>query len=485
MLLSKRFFVVSIISLLLIAGIVGFFLTRSGSKQEFALSSLSVVSKVSKLLPLEEDTKKEIAAVDKLSQAVFKKDGVLRTYLVLLQNNHELRPGGGFLGQYAVVKIKDGEVVSTFVEDTNLLDQRINIKVTPPYPLTRKLQLKRWEMRDSNFSPDFPTNAEKAKYFYRLAGGGQKFDGVIAINASILDDALAISGPISASFETFDYINNKFVQRTTSETFNSTNGVMLLEEVVEKKFLINESKDIEVPAELKQKRKNVMKVLANELVKRLTTVENIPKAIELARQELTEKNIMLNFTDAELQSVVADVKWGGVVNTSWTDDYLMLVDANLGALKSDHYVKRSIDYLVDFTGEKPVATLTHHYNHTATRGDWRTSDYHTYLRAYVPKGSTLIERQLVSYPLTDEAFGRTYFGVFVDAVMNKTTSGMIKYQLPDTIKPENYKLLIEKQSGVGTIPVTVTIKTKDKEIKQTADLKKDLILSLQEVEEKK
>jgi len=480
----KRFFLVLFLVIILAGFATAYFI--KDHKQEFALGGLSLVTKVSKFLPLEADTKKEIEAVGQLTEALLKKDGVQRTYLIMLQNNHELRPGGGFLGQYAIVKVKDGEIASLFVEDVNLLDQRITAKITPPYPLTRKLQLKRWQMRDSNFSPDFPTNAAKAEYFYRLAGGGQKFDGVIAVNATILDDALAITGPISVPFETFDYINGKFVSRTTTETFTSENGVMRLEEAVEKKFLITESKDIDVPAELKQKRKNVMKSLATELVKRIATIENIPKAIELAKRELGEKNVMIFFKDPALQGIVTGVKWDGATNTDWSNDYLMLVDASLGSLKSDYFVDRRINYEVDFTGEKPIATLTHTYKHRATYGDWRTSDYHSYLRAYVPKGSKLIERKLVGYPLTDEAFGKTYFGVFVDAVMNRETPGMIKYELPDTIKEEGYQLMIQKQSGVGTIPVSITIKKKDgTAFTQSVDLKKDIVLSFQEVEERK
>lgn len=461
----KVFFFVLFLIIVLSGGWLAFFAKEH--KQEFALGGLSVVTKVSKFLPLESDTKKELEAVRELAEALLKKDGIQRTYLVLLQNNYELRPGGGFLGQYAIVKVKDGEVLSTFVEDANLLDQRITVKITPPYPLTRKLQLKRWKMRDSNFSPDFPTNAQKAEYFYRLAGGGQKFDGVVAINANVFDHALAITGPITPP--------------GYSTTFRAEDGALKLEEVVEKAYLGDD-----VAAELKQNRKAIMKVLAVEMVKRLATVDNIPKMIEFAHRELGEKNIMLYFKDAALQNIVAGVKWDGTVNTDWANDYLMLVDANLGALKSDYFVDRRVNYEVDFTGEKPIATLTHTYRHRATYGDWRTSDYHTYLRAYVPKGATLLERQLVSYPLTDEGFNKTYFGVFVDAVMNHETPGMIKYQLPDTIKEDGYQLMLQKQSGVGTIPVSITIKKKDGSvITQSVELKKDLVLSFQEVEEKK
>lgn len=462
---AKRFFIAFFLIIILSGGALAFF--AKDHKQEFALGSLSVVSKVSKFLPLEADTKKELEAVKQLADALLKKDGVQRTYLVLLQNNYELRPGGGFLGQYAIVKVKDGEVLSTFVEDANLLDQRITVKITPPYPLTRKLQLKRWKMRDSNFSPDFPTNAQKAEYFYRLAGGGQKFDGVIAINANVFDHALAITGPITPA--------------GYSTTFKAEDGALKLEEVVEKAYLGDD-----VAAELKQNRKAIMKVLAAEMVKRLATVDNIPKMIEFAHRELGEKNIMLYFKDATLQNIVAGVKWDGTVNTDWTNDYLMLVDANLGALKSDYFIDRSVNYEVDFTGEKPIATLTHTYKHRATYGDWRTSDYHSYLRAYIPKGSTMLERKLVGYPLTDEGFNKTYIGAFVDVVMNTEVPAMIKYQLPDMIKEEGYQLMLQKQSGVGTTPVSITIKKKDGSvITQSVELKKDLVLSFQEVEEKK
>ncbi len=78
----------------------------------------------------------------------------------------ELRPGGGFLGQYAVAEVKNGEVVSFFIEDANLLDQRITAKVSPPYPFTRMMSIKKWKFRDSNFSPEFfRLIAEKAKLF--------------------------------------------------------------------------------------------------------------------------------------------------------------------------------------------------------------------------------------------------------------------------------------------------------------------------------
>ncbi len=457
---------ISIVIIVSLGGYFVFFYAKE-HKTEFAAGSLNIIQKVSKLLPIAPDTKKEIEVVNTLVSELTKSDDKVRVFLVLLQNADELRPGGGFLGQYAIIKVKNGEVTSTYIEDANLLDQRIVAKIAPPYPFKRKLQLKNWKFRDSNFSPDFPTNAEKAQYFYRLSGGREKFDAVIAVNSHVFNNILAVSGPIKIAGD--------------SNTYTSEDGAYKLEERVERAYLGED-----VPAELKQNRKAIMKKLGAEIMSRVATVGNIPKLAEFAQNELRNRDIMLWFADPTLQALVESVHWDGSVTKDWTGDYLMLVDANMGALKSDYFMRRSLDYTVDFTGEKPVATILYTYKHTAAYGDWRTSDYHTYLRAYVPKGAKLIERKMVGSPLTDEAFNKTYFGVFVDVLIGGQTEGMIKYELPETVTEENYKLLIQKQSGVGTIPVNVHIKTKDgKVFDQTTELKKDLNLTIQEVEEKK
>lgn len=463
---TRKRIIIIVVTVLVLGGGFFFFSYAKTHKTEFAINSLNIFQKVSELLPLAPDTKKEIEVVNKLVEAVTKQDNLTHTFLILLQNSDELRPGGGFLGQYAIIKTKNGAVVSTFVEDANLLDQRISADIPTPYPFARKIQLKKWKFRDSNFSPDFPTNAEKAQYFYRLAGGAEKFEGVIAVNSLTFNNILALTGPIQISGD--------------SNIYTSTDGAQKLEERVERAYLGED-----VPAELKQARKNIMKRLATEIMNRAVTLQNIPKLAEFAQTELRNKDVMLFFKDPTLQSLVQSVHWDGSVTTDWNNDYLMLVDANLGALKTDFYMKRSLDYTVDFTGEKPIGTLVYTYKNTATHGDWRTSDYHTYLRAYVPQGSKFLTRGMINAVSTKEAFNKTYFDGFVDVEIGQSdVHTTLTYELPDTVTADNYHLLIQKQSGVGTIPVTVHLKTKDKEYTQTADLLKDLNFSIQTAEVK-
>lgn len=465
---KKKIIIGSLIAALLLGGFY-FSSFAKTHKQSIALKSLSVFEKVSKLLPLENDTKAEIEAANKLADAITKKDDITRTYMIMLQNNYELRPGGGFLGQYAILKVKNGEIISSFVEDANLLDQRITAVVTPPYPF-KQIQLKKWKFRDSNFSPDFAINADKAQYFYRLAGGREKFDGVIGVNAFVFDHILDITGPIDMP---------------GYGTYDSQNASMKLEENVEKPFLGDD-----VPAELKQNRKAIMKKIAAEIITRISSFNNVPKLVEFAQTELRDKNIMIWLKDPELQQIVSNVHWDGNVAKDWGSDYIMVVDANLGALKSDYWVKRSLEYSVDFTaGPKPIATVNYTYNHTATTGDWRTSDYHTYTRVLAPKGSKYIENSRVKTGgvLSQDSpeLNKTVFGYKVDAVMNQALSTGIKYELPDTIKADGYQLLIQKQSGIGNIPVTVRVKTDKGEFTQTATLAKDVRFSFGEVEEEK
>jgi len=452
--LNKRNYLVLAGIIILIMLIVFLPSFLKNNKQAIGIKSLSVASKISKFLPIPNDEKKEIEVMNALVQKFTASDNVERTFMFFLQNNMELRPGGGFLGQYAVIKVKNGAVTSSFFEDANLLDQRIQAEVVPPYPFKRMLQLKKWKFRDSNFSPDFPTNVEKAKYFYRLAGGNaNNFDGFIAVNAQVFNEVLALTGPIS-------------VPGYAGE-FNSADGALKLEEVVEKQYIMNPELDT-------QNRKMIMKKMTPIIIDKLFSLGNVTKIADLVHNEFKNKNLMVNFSDPVLQSLAESVFWDGKVAADWTGDYLMLADANMGSLKTDYYIKREIFYEIDATQEKPVVTLNVKIKNTAPGGDWRTSDYHEYMRIYVPKGSNFLDRKMVGYPNIGEEFGKTYFGVVVHVVMGTETNGMIKYELPGNFSISDYRLLIQKQSGAGSIPVHVKIRTKDGEFAQDQMLNNDL-----------
>lgn len=111
---------------------------------------------------------------------------------------------------------------------------------------------------------------------------------------------------------------------------------------------------------------------------------------ELAR----EKHIAIYMTDAILQKEIESIGFAGAAPIG-TGDYLLWVDANLAALKTDHAIDRSLSYTMKIEGDKRIHIATMSYLHTGIF-DWRTSRYRTYARVFVPHGSELVEIRIVN-----------------------------------------------------------------------------------------
>ncbi|MDD5489594.1 MAG: DUF4012 domain-containing protein [Candidatus Moranbacteria bacterium] len=383
-----------------------------------------------------------------------------QTFLVLFQNDMELRPGGGFIGSFGIVKTKNGKIADLEVHDTGNFDQSIPNTENPPAPIAEAFPFKGWKMRDSNWSPDFRVNAEKAEYFYKLGGGSafaeasaddksladksadkKNFDGVIAVNTDILNSILDITGPVK--------INGYPGQ------YNDQTAVLQLEYQVEKGFIQQ--------GITKGERKNILGELAAVLIGKSRNF-SISEQLELAQkieEHLKRKDIQFFFKDEALQKEIDALNWGGRVKDS-EGDYLMIVDANLNSLKSDICIRRKLDYAVDLRGENPQAVLNITYEHTCRAKDWMTADYHDWLRVYVPEDSFLLESsgQEGSVTLSNE-LDKKVFGMKVFVPIGEKKTITLKYSLPKEITGENYHLLLQKQSGSGDLPVKIDVRKKD------------------------
>jgi hypothetical protein len=401
----------------------------------------SAVTAALTFLPMDASQKEEYKTLATLGDALLFTNGQTKTYLVLFQNNMELRPGGGFIGAFAIVKIKDGKIVSMDTHDLSNFDGRIPNTIAPPYPMTETLHIDAWKMRDSNFSPDFATNAKKAMEFYYMGEGQEQFDGVIGITANMLTSMLKVTGPIQIE--------------GYPGTYDSENAIISLEYQVEKAF---EQQGIN-----RGERKDVIKALGQEIEKRIFNLSTTQK-MELAKillEDLNHKDIQLYFKDAALEKSAAQANWAGSFNQNWNKDFLMTVDANLGAFKSDYYVKRATDYTLDFSGDKPKVILKIVYNHTAKQKDWMTRDYTSYLRVYVPDGAWFENGSNFDNVQFGNEFGKKYFGAIIKVPIDSSKTIELNYFLPQNITAENYSLLIQKQAGLKDIPVAVHIINKD------------------------
>ena len=392
-------------------------------------------------LPIGSERKNEIKTLADIYQGNGQSIGAEKTFLVLFQNNLELRPGGGFIGSFGVVKTAGGKIADIQVFDTGVYDNNIPNAQIPPAPLADILGIESWKMRDSNWSPDFRENAQEAEYFYKLGGGTENIDGVIAVNTDTLNSILSITGPVKID----DYPGE----------YNDQTAILQLEYQVEKGF---QQQGIE-----KVQRKNVMQDLAKILIQKIHNFR-FSQQLELAQKfedHLKKKDIQFYFKNETLENEVMNLGWGGYIKPA-TGDYLMLVDANLNSLKSDYCIQRRINYAVDLSGDLPAAELNITYSHVCRTKDWMTSDYRDWMRIYAPQGSILENAAgQQGEAKTSEELGKNVFGMLVFVPIGQSQTVSLKYQLPVAVKKNPYNLMLQKQSGSGDLPMEITIRKAD------------------------
>lgn len=359
------------------------------------------------------------------------------TYLVLFLNNTELRPAGGFMGSYAVVRVENGHTDIKIISGTETLDLAADKSklLSPPKPLADYLKVDRWYFRDSNWSPDFSVSAKQALDFYARENGAAatEIDGVVGITTDVLEDLLRLSGSVTVQ----------------GITFTSENVIEKLEYEVEYGY---QQRGISVGD-----RKQIMTDLMQTIMQRLGSgmVTRFKDYVDLVYRLTDERHIMMYSPNVSLQAKIVDLDWDATVVTS-SLDYLWWIDANLTALKTDHALQRGLRYeILPRPDGRLVATVTMQYKHSGVF-DWRTTRYRSYTRVFVPAGSELVnvsgdaKNKNTSVEQGDE-LGRKWFGTFIQIEPGDTRYLSFTYVLPgavsEAVKSGRYGLTVQKQSG--------------------------------------
>ncbi len=290
-----------------------------------------------------------------------------RIYLVLLQNNHELRPTGGFIGQFAIVKIHKGRIKEVLFEDTGVFDSNAPIGVQvprAPAPLVTYLGQNFMFLRDANWNPIFSESARLITKIYSLEGGkyADRIDGVIAIDTQVLSEVMDYVGSISI------------------------NGI-----VYEKETLID-TLEYQVEVAYKEKgihkdeRKNVLTQLGHEIISRAKKLSPVVyvSILERVSQLLAEKHILLFDVDSAIQQEYELNGWSGEKKYADGAHVIRVVDANLNAFKTDRVIERSLQHSGTMKDGYATYELTLNYNHTQPVSDYRTREYRSYTRVYLP-----------------------------------------------------------------------------------------------------
>lgn len=372
-----------------------------------------------------------------------------QTYLVLFLNNTEIRPGGGFIGAYGVVRIDKGIPEILKVEGTEILDNyaKQSVLPTPPKALEQYLGIKNWAFRDSNWSPDFALSSIQSLDLFKKENGisANEISGVIGITPTLMEEILKVSGPIMVD----------------GQEFNADNFTEKLEYEVEFGFN-NKGLDFD-------QRKKILVDLSHAILSKmkLDIFKQWPKYFALSQKMFSEKHILAYSTNPEMQKVLLARGWAGEIKNS-VGDYLLWADANMGALKTDKVMNKEIIYSFAPTGtDKYLGAIKMKYANTGSFTKF-TTRYRTYARVFLPLGSQFIsvsgsmktdkstEPALVDQGIEKE---KQWFGTFISIEPGKTKELVWQFYLSPNIvsqiKNGSYNLFAQKE--LGTIGDKLTL----------------------------
>jgi hypothetical protein len=300
-----------------------------------------------------------------------------KTYLIIFQNNMELRPTGGFIGSFALLTIEGGRVIDLNIQDVYSADGQLKGHVEPPFPIKKYLGEAGWYLRDSNWDPDFENTAGKIEWFLEKEID-QKVDGVFAIDLEVIKELLKVTGPITLTDYDITIDQNNVYETTQSQ--------------VEDNFFPGS-----------RKKSNYLTSLAKDLLNEVITknLDNY-KIAKLLINGLEQKHIQLFFHNNDVQKEIEYSNFdGGVVVKNCIGNcyynFASYVDANVGVNKSNYFIERSATLNVYLTENKIANSLVIVYKNNANPVLGDKVRYKSYVRALGVPGSTFNDIKIFEY----------------------------------------------------------------------------------------
>lgn len=390
-----------------------------------------------------------------------------KTYLVLFQNNMELRPGGGFIGSYGKISVDKGRFSELEIHDVYDADGQLKAHIEPPFYLRKYLGVSHLFFRDSNFDPDFRDVASMSAMMFSLATG-ERINGVIGVNLNVVKNILDSVGEI----DVIDY----------DEKVNSENLFYVTESHVEKGFFPGSTQ-----------KKDFLKALYSSLLNRLSKDKEISYLglIDSAIKSVNEKHLLFVLDTPNVQSIFTANGWSSTlwdkreVKEGVINDFLGISESNLGANKVNYFISRSIAQEVSVSNGLAKDNLTLTYKNDSD-GQWPGGDYKNYLRIILPSEAEVSEifindkKQKIVSSVTDpniyekEGYeqeglelrkdivrGKAIFGFMVTIPKKELVEIKVSYNFPVSIKTESsswtYDLKVFKQPGIDSMPYSLGI----------------------------
>ncbi|MCP4523103.1 MAG: DUF4012 domain-containing protein [Candidatus Gracilibacteria bacterium] len=396
-----------------------------------------------------------------------------RKYLVVFQNNDEIRPMGGFMGSMGIVTLFKGKVVSVENSDVYAYEWEINKlykqidKEKIPAPKGLDKITGTWGLRDSNYEPETKKSAKDIKGF--LDEIDIHIDGVVFINKSTIQKLIAVSGGVY--FEAIDEV-------ITDENFSR-----IISTLVEAKTFKQGS--LGTP-------KQVLFDFADDFSAHINSSKNyVPYAKVLLNELLSRELIIYSFHTDE-NSLLWKLGMNGDIPFYKTLDFSYPVYTSIGGNKSDRYMKteyiKTVEeisechFQTDFSiirkhtytteEENKVNILLDRFeveNKSHIRSIQGKADNRQYMRIYLPKNILVEEKEGLGIKY-DKNY--TILDFYMNTRLYETTRYDIHYELiKESCKGYSYKNY--KQPGIPQYDIDFTFGNKKIQIQ---NLKKDFTI---------
>jgi len=301
-----------------------------------------------------------------------------RTFLVQTMDRAELRPTGGFTGQFGELSITGGRVAPFALKDISLVEYTTNsptLGLLAPPQYRSWWPFANWGLRDSNLSADFPTSAQIAIDKYKSEVGHQ-VDGVIMFTPFLIEHILQVVGPIQVPGYN-DTITAQNIEERLHYYQQDNSG--LAKQVV-----------FQPGDKTTSSRKRFTALLAHLLMDR---VRHAPpdEILTVARQtlhDLKTKDLQIYVTNPQVEQLLVKFGDAAQVDRSPFHDGLYVVQANVSASKASQYVRTILHDTVTLNstgGATHVLQMRLVYDQLGPVYGYDT--YHDYVRVYVPPAS--------------------------------------------------------------------------------------------------
>jgi len=373
--------------------------------------------------------------------------GQSKTYLILFQNNMELRPTGGFIGSFGLMTFDGGRLSDLTVNDVYSADGQLNGHIEPPAPIKTYLGEANWWLRDSNWDPDFPTSAKRAEWFLEKELG-KKVDGVVATDLYPIKEMLKVTGEIFLTDYNLSINSNNLYEKTQSE--------------VEDNFFPGT-----------YKKASFLTALSRTILGDLGGLTSNQKIgiFKVLYTSLSDRHLQLYLHDNVSQGSVAALQWdGAVISPSCGDncyaDLIGLVESNVGVNKANYFIERNIKLDVNTGPYQINRRLTLGIKNLANSALGPSGRYFPYVRLLIPSDVYQVTVKSINggsvenlTPDIVEVRGHKEVGVPIEILGggNKSLEFTWSTTVDKKSSIQSYGLYVRKQAGTENDPISLNV----------------------------